>query len=244
MTEARYCTNCGATLRAEASFCGSCGISDLSTSDMKCPQCGNDNPVDARFCEGCGASLSAPIASGIGAASSELPMTSFIDAIKLGFSNYFNFSGRATRAEYWWFVLFLVPVSLITWIPLIGQVIWLATSIPTISLTTRRLHDIGKSGWWQLAYWGLVIVCAVGFFGPIVFLIFVMSEATGDSVAGAVLVMFGIVMVVATVAWIATGVVWIIWLVRKGDEGPNKYGPDPRQPTSQQALIASSLLTC
>ena len=231
MAVGQNCENCGAALGMGASFCRDCGASVRPVNDGKCRTCGSEIQDDAEFCGGCGTSLSAPIASGIGAASSELPMTSFIDAIKLGFSNYFNFSGRATRAEYWWFVLFLVPVSLITWIPLIGQVIWLATSIPTISLTTRRLHDIGKSGWWQLAYWGLVIVCAVGFFGPIVFLIFVMSEATGDSVAGAVLVMFGIVMVVATVAGIATGVVWIIWFVRKGDEGPNKYGPDPRQPT-------------
>jgi uncharacterized membrane protein YhaH (DUF805 family) len=203
---------------------------------MKCPTCGNDNEENAQFCGGCGTSLSAPIVSGIGAASSELPMTSFIDAIKLGSSNYFNFNGRATRAEYWWFVLFLVPVSLITWIPLIGQVIWLATSIPTISLTTRRLHDIGKSGWWQLAYWGLGIVFALGVIGPIIlFLIFVMAEPTGDaSVAGAVLVMLGIVWVVVIIAGIAATVVWIIWLVRKGDEGQNKYGPDPRIATSQQ----------
>ena len=73
---------------------------------MKCPQCGNDNPADARFCEGCGASLSAPAVSGIGVGTAELPKVSFIEAIKLGFNNYATFSGRATRAEYWWFYLF------------------------------------------------------------------------------------------------------------------------------------------
>jgi uncharacterized membrane protein YhaH (DUF805 family) len=36
----------------------------------------------------------------------------------------------------------------------------------------------------------------------------------------------------------------IVWWCTRGKAGPNKYGPDPRQPTSQQALIASSLLTC
>jgi uncharacterized membrane protein YhaH (DUF805 family)/ribosomal protein L40E len=240
MAVGQNCENCGAALGMGASFCRDCGASVRPVNDGKCRTCGSEIQDDAEFCGGCGTSLSAPIASGIGAASSELPMTSFIDAIKLGFSNYFTFSGRATRAEYWWFLLFLVLVNvlvnLITWIPFIGWAIWLASYIPSISLTTRRLHDIRKSGWWQLVYWGSGIVWALVVIGPIIlFLIFVMAEAPGDApVAVAYLVMLGIVWVVVTVAGIAATVVWIIWLVRKGDEGQNKYGPDPRIATSQQ----------
>jgi uncharacterized membrane protein YhaH (DUF805 family) len=154
-------------------------------------------------------------------------MTSFIDAIKLGFSNYFNFSGRATRAEYWWFVLFLVPLSLITWIPLIGQVIWLATTIPGISLATRRLHDIGKTGWWQLLFW---IISIIAWSASISFLfVGLMASEEGDS-SGFLFLLSGVALVVA----IAVIAIAIKWFVRKGDEGPNKYGPDPRQATSQQ----------
>jgi len=224
MAVGQNCESCGAALGMGASFCRDCGASVRLVNDMKCPTCGNDNEEYAQFCGGCGTYLSAPIASGIGAASSELPMTSFIDAIKLGFSNYFNFSGRATRAEYWWFVLFLVPLSLITWIPLIGQVIWLATTIPGISLATRRLHDIGKKGWWQLLFW---IISIIAWSASISFLfVGLMASEEGDS-SGFLFLLSGVALVVA----IAVIAIAIKWFVRKGDEGPNKYGPDPRQAT-------------
>ena len=81
--------------------------------DMKCSTCGTDNPANARFCGNCRQTLveesteSAPEVSGIGVGTAELPMVSFIEAIKLGFNNYGAFNGRATRAEFWWFYLFI-----------------------------------------------------------------------------------------------------------------------------------------
>ena len=76
-------------------------------------------------------------------------------------SDYFNFSGRASRSEYWFFVLFLIIVGAIidiifhsseTTLILVHGIVWIATIIPCISVTTRRLHDIDRSGWWQLLY--------------------------------------------------------------------------------------------
>ena len=75
---------------------------------MDCAACGKDNPDDSRFCGTCGVSLSVSTASGIGTAASGLPRVSFPQAVSLGFKNYFKFSGRATRAEYWWWFLFTV----------------------------------------------------------------------------------------------------------------------------------------
>ena len=72
---------------------------------MKCSTCGTDNPANARFCGNCRQTLveesteSAPEVSGIGVGTVEV---SLIEAIKLGYKNYFTFSGRATRAELWW----------------------------------------------------------------------------------------------------------------------------------------------
>lgn len=85
----------------------------------------------------------------------------FSQAITTCFGKYANFSGRASRSEFWWFYLFAV---LMVWFAsLVGVTIdpvWgsdalsslvnLAVFIPIISAGTRRLHDIGKSGWWQL----------------------------------------------------------------------------------------------
>ena len=67
---------------------------------MNCPTCGNETESGAQFCGICGTDLT----SGEVAAGSEQPMVSFGESISRVFSNYFNFSGRATRAENWWWV--------------------------------------------------------------------------------------------------------------------------------------------
>ena len=68
-------------------------------------------------------------------------------AIKLFFVNYFNFSGRASRAEFWWVYLALTLIGIV---PLVGIFIQLISFIGLISLTSRRLQDVGFSGWYQL----------------------------------------------------------------------------------------------
>mgnify|MGYP003297531573 CR=1 FL=1 len=71
----------------------------------------------------------------------------FSQAVKSVFSNYANFSGRARRSEYWYFVLFSLIISLI---PIVNLIVGLISIIPGIAVCVRRLHDIGKSGWWFL----------------------------------------------------------------------------------------------
>ena len=68
-------------------------------------------------------------------------------AIKLFFVNYFNFSGRATRAEFWWVYLALTLIAIV---PILGSFINLIALIGFISLTSRRLQDVGFSGWYQV----------------------------------------------------------------------------------------------
>ena len=183
---------------------------------MNCPTCGKDNPEDARFCGVCGANL----ISGETSVGTELPMVNFGTAIQLGFQRYFDFSGRSTRAELWWWSLF---TNLVQLIPLIGGVIALAALIPSIAVTSRRLHHIGKTGWWQLPFW-IVSIIACGF------LALSLVESEKGASWGFLFLLSGVALVVA----IAVIAIAIKWFVRKGDEGPNKYGPDPRQATSQQ----------
>ena len=198
MTATRHCENCRTTLSEEASFCASCGASVRSMNDTQCPTCGNDNRGDAQFCGRCGASL-IPGETSVGA---ELPMVGFGEAINRGVRNYAICSGRATRAESWWWVLFIVLAGIAFGVidtvtgtmgmfgdsGLLGQLFELAVLVPSLALAARRLHDINRTGWWLLLLFVLVI------------------------------------------GW----VVLIVWAIKRGDEGPNKYGPDPRQPTSQQ----------
>ncbi len=97
---------------------------------------------------------------------------SFTEAIRTCFRKYATFSGRAPRAEYWWFQLFLILLvggvfllgmllaqtgsaeggaTLVDRIAIIVVVIgFLAVILPSIAVTVRRLHDWDKSGWLYL----------------------------------------------------------------------------------------------
>ena len=76
----------------------------------------------------------------------------FVESIQTCFRQYATFEGRATRSEYWWFVLFLILTQLVAELlsPVLAGIFVLATLLPAIAAATRRLHDIDKSGWWQL----------------------------------------------------------------------------------------------
>lgn len=89
----------------------------------------------------------------------------FPDAIKAGFTNWINFSGRASRSELWYFSLFLVLLGMVTGIVDVAvfkialksssngpltNLVSLLTFIPYLSLSVRRFHDIDKSGWWYV----------------------------------------------------------------------------------------------
>ena len=96
----------------------------------------------------------------------------FSDAIKTCLAKFIDFKGRASRTEFWWFYLFVVLMSwgmgLVTGVQTltnsdaqpfyeISQFLFnFVCSIPVISAGSRRLHDVNKSGWWQLL--GLTIV--------------------------------------------------------------------------------------
>ncbi|MEO7392120.1 MAG: DUF805 domain-containing protein [Ramlibacter sp.] len=76
----------------------------------------------------------------------------FQQAITTCLRKYVDFSGRAVRPEFWWFVLFNLIVSIVSsmlgqWINMLAS---LALLLPALAVGARRLHDIGKSGWWQL----------------------------------------------------------------------------------------------
>ena len=76
----------------------------------------------------------------------------FVESIKICFSKYADFNGRASRPEFWWWVLFVVLVSGATGAVshMLSGLFSLAVLVPGLAVAARRLHDTDRSGWLQL----------------------------------------------------------------------------------------------
>ena len=85
------------------------------------------------------------------------------EAVSTCFSKYVGFEGRASRPEYWWWVLFVIVAGVI--LQIVGSIVlgvdsgaggvlsglfYLATFLPGLAVAVRRLHDTDRSGWWLL----------------------------------------------------------------------------------------------
>ncbi|MDH5361600.1 MAG: DUF805 domain-containing protein [Gammaproteobacteria bacterium] len=116
-------------------------------------------------------------------------MKYFIDVVK----KYAVFSGRARRAEYWFFTLFYLIFSIVltlidsatglmsmqSGMGVLSTLFGLALIIPSIAVTIRRLHDSGKSGWWLL----FMLIPLLGWIVGLIFMVLGSSE--GENKYGA-----------------------------------------------------------
>jgi len=91
---------------------------------------------------------------------------SFATAVRTCFKKYATFTGVATRPEYWWFTLFVFignVVFILTRVPALRVVWFLALLLPGLAVAVRRLHDTGRSAWWILTGliwpWLVVLLC-------------------------------------------------------------------------------------
>ncbi len=143
-----------------------------------------------------------------------------LDWALLPFSRYFDFSGRSSRAEYWYYtaLLWLVTLLILLGEQLLGRPVegvlttinslfGLITFIPSLAVAVRRLHDINRSGFELLRY-GIplvVVICLMPFalfIAP--FFVFILGLAA-----------------------VVIGVKFLVLMVIEGDRGPNLYGPNP-----------------
>ncbi|MDC1186559.1 DUF805 domain-containing protein [Crocinitomicaceae bacterium] len=87
--------------------------------------------------------------------------------------NYATFSGRARRSEYWYFVLFNMIISVVLGIvggmigvSMLSNIYSYAVLLPSIAVGVRRMHDVGKSGWFLLIpIYNLILACTDGIKG-------------------------------------------------------------------------------
>jgi len=138
---------------------------------------------------------------------------------------YADFSGRAPRAEYWWYVLAMIIVSVIARIidsivgmnvagpyGLLSLIVMLGLLVPNIAVSVRRLHDTNRSGWWIL----LPVVpyaLAIAIAGP-----GIMAGSVGAGIGIAALFMFG---------GFICAIVLFVFMCLAGTPGENRYGPNP-----------------
>ncbi|MEE4361380.1 MAG: DUF805 domain-containing protein [Pseudomonadales bacterium] len=101
---------------------------------------------------------------------------------------YARFTGRAQRAEYWYFYLFVTLIYLVTTlidvllglfslelgIGPVGALASIALAVPSISVTVRRLHDTDRSGWWML-------ILLLPLIGAIVLVVFTVQAGTAGT---------------------------------------------------------------
>lgn len=180
------------------------------------------------------------------------PMT-FVQAVQSGLRNFANFTGQATRREYWYFQLFVLLVGLVTSVldgvifpvradapiqeQLLGAPIGLVTSVllflPQLSMLGRRLRDAGFSAKWLFLYF-----VAAGFMA-LVFAAGIAVDQSGQ--AGTIEGDLNVIGYLYPAVMIAGGILIFFFVVtlqptKTGSQG-NKYAPgyDPtRDPKSDQ----------
>ncbi len=125
---------------------------------MFCRKCGKENADAAKFCSGCGNVIAtvAAVENATYIGSGNSHEITFGKSIAICFAKFFDFKGRASRPEYWWFYLFTILISwgamLVDKTEILSGLVNLVLCIPIFSAGARRLHDTNRSGWWQLLY--------------------------------------------------------------------------------------------
>ena len=162
----------------------------------------------------------------------DIQQMEIVKAVKLFFTNYFDFSGRASRGEFWWAYLAFIIASILVSIvdAVLGGIVYgitgsdfllnsgflvnilsLATLIGWVSLTARRLQDCGRTGWWQLGYLSVIPTTILW-----------VSFALAD---GPVLLLF--LSIIFTLATIVLYILILVWLIMPPTEDENRWGRNP-----------------
>ena len=118
----------------------------------------------------------APAPAYLGASTYNGEVLPFPDAVRSALAQYATFTGRARRSEYWWFALFNLGLSMVAAVldavlgaPLTQWIVALGLLVPSLAVAVRRLHDIGRSGWWLL-------ITLVPLAGAVILIVFLCTD--------------------------------------------------------------------
>ncbi len=146
----------------------------------------------------------------------------FMDTIQ---NHYMDFAGRVGRAQFWYFILVCVGVSLVAAVidaiigfRILGAIVGLALLLPTAGMAARRVQDTGRSG--QIV-WIWVIIAAIYW---VLALLIALSGPLG---ALAFLYFFFTIGWLFTLAYVVITILIIYFCAQPGQPGDNAYGPPP-----------------
>ncbi len=183
----------------------------------------------------------------------------------LPFKKYAQFSGRSRRKEFWMYILFVIIVTIVlsvldamlglggsaqtsstTFEPgttgfgrsagvtggVLAGIFSLATIIPSLAVQVRRLHDTNRSGWW-------ILMPLVPYLAGAVLLLGGALNGIGSggmtAASGGALAVGGILMLIGGICAIAL----LVFMCLDGTRGPNRYGPDPKNPEANLGEVFS-----
>lgn len=155
--------------------------------------------------------------------------------------NYVNFSGRARRTEFWYFILFsclllivamaLDVVCFNTPYGVFYLLVALFLFLPQLAVSARRLHDTGRTSKWLLWNYLALLAWAVA-----ALVLSGLSAFAGGRDASA---WFLIVLCGGCVLFFIWEIVFLVWFCLPGMPGENRYGPDPKQPDQEKSAPES-----
>ena len=103
----------------------------------------------------------------------------FTDSIQTCYKKFFDFSGRASKSEYWWFQLYQLIIYILSFIfqsdlALLFSILVIANLLPLYAAAVRRIHDSNKSGWF-------VLLSFIPIIGLYVFVLLVQDGSKGKN---------------------------------------------------------------
>lgn len=144
-------------------------------------------------------------------------------------SALFSFNGRLRRQHFWisWLILLGAGVVL-GWIPFLGIILSLAMIWPNLAIVVKRLHDMGKSGWFAVIPWVATIIGFVMIIGAVGTAIITNPGAFESEDPTVALSMLGSMMGGLAVMFLVN-IAFLLWIgIADSQRGDNKYGPNPK----------------
>jgi uncharacterized membrane protein YhaH (DUF805 family) len=156
--------------------------------------------------------------------------------ILVPFVKYFDFQGRANRAEYWQFIALQIGVSIALAVlsagrpNLLGGLWSLALFVPSIAVGVRRYHDINRTGWWYLfpavvLIVGFAIALSMSVDGPVG--VELQKRSPWDVMPTPALIEMGKRFALAIGLYLLSLLVPLIMHLQPGTPGANRFGPSP-----------------